>query len=60
MGGFWNKRLRWPLICEAYGDENPWIDEICEQTDSSSVLVNADLEQISTALDHCVEVRLYK
>ena len=50
------------MICEGYGDENPWIDEICEQTDSSSVLVNADLEhidKISTALDHCLEVRLY-
>ncbi len=25
-----------------FGNDNPWIDEVCEQTDSYSVLVNAD------------------
>jgi anaerobic selenocysteine-containing dehydrogenase len=32
-----------PYVYGGFGNENPWIDEICAQTDSYSVLVNADV-----------------
>jgi len=32
-----------PYVYGGFGNENPWIDEICAQTDSYSVLVNVDV-----------------
>jgi len=29
-----------PYIYGAYGNENPWLDELCERTDAYSILVN--------------------
>ncbi|OGQ81206.1 MAG: hypothetical protein A3G40_07200 [Deltaproteobacteria bacterium RIFCSPLOWO2_12_FULL_57_22] len=34
-----------PYVYGGFGNENPWIDEICEKTHSYDVLVNADAAQ---------------
>ena len=32
--------FKFPYIYGAFGNENPWIDEICERTDAYSILLN--------------------
>jgi len=34
---------KFPYIYGAFGNENPWINEICEQTDAYSILLNEDV-----------------
>jgi anaerobic selenocysteine-containing dehydrogenase len=31
---------KFPYVYGSYGNENPWVDEICENTDAYSILVN--------------------
>ncbi len=40
--------FKFPFVYGAYGNENPWIDEICEATDAYSILLN---EAIGKAKD---------
>ena len=32
--------FKFPFVYGAYGSENPWIDELCEQTDAYRILIN--------------------
>ena len=35
--------FKFPYVYGSYGNENPWVDEICEHTDAYSILLNEDV-----------------
>jgi hypothetical protein len=32
--------FKFPYVCGSYGNENPWIKEICERTNAYDILLN--------------------
>lgn len=40
-----------PFVYGSFGNENPWINEICEQTDTYSILVNEDVAKAKGITD---------
>ena len=35
--------FKFPFVYGSYGNENPWIDELCEQTNAYRILINASV-----------------
>ena len=35
--------FKFPFVYGAYGNENPWVDEVCEETNAYRILINASV-----------------